>query len=481
MLQTRSPSPLGSLLPSTASAPDAGAEPSLGTRFWLALGLVAVVTAGLHFYGLGKWSWGDDELNSLAELSLLDEKSTGAALPDMIPVWYKAQGLFLRVLPLNEWGTRFLSACCGVLTVIAAFVFAARLRGLLFAVALAVLMDGSQLLVWLSQQNRFYTMATLFLVLTLAAVWSRVGGVKMVLLSAVLGLLAVLSHNVMLVVLGLGFASACVAFLLGWVPRRVLVRSGATACAGGLLYLAYLRPAMKIYIGVWATGGTPVLVSFVAQVGMPTLALALLGAGACLIVPAERRTMGWWVGLVAGELLFLAILPRVLSVWSARYAILLVLPFWFVAAYAMERVALALGSRPLAWCWYGCVALLLLPKLASHYVDGTRHDFRQAADMVTQAVRADEPIYSEWPSNLRYYLPDHLKRSVRTWTGRGVLPAGEFLVVVSTNAWAPALQVQGRRADVLGEVARRRFDEQSHIIRVYRIGAEAAGTRSRAD
>jgi hypothetical protein len=448
------------------------------TSFWLALGLVVVVTAGLHFYGLGTWSWGDDELASLIELRLLDDPSstrpTTQVMSRLMPVWYGSQGVLLHFLPLNEFTTRLLSASCGILAVVLAFAFAARRCGLLFAAGLAVLLDGSQLLVWLSQQNRFYGTALLMLTLTLITVWFRTAGLALVFLAALFGALTVLSHNLLLVVVVLTFPTSCVAYLLGWAPRPVLIRSGAAALAAVLVYGLYLRPLLRVYEGGWVVGSTPLLVSFVAQAGVPTLALALFGAVACLATPEERKSLGWWLGFAAAEMVFVLAAPWIVSVWSARYALLFMAPLWVLAAYGMQRVARALGSRSLAALWYVCVGLLLLPKLISHYQDGTRHDFRQAAELVKAHIGPEQEIYSMWAANLCWYLPEDLRPRVRGWDQDEPLPAAEGLLVYSSTVWQPLPQFPGRHVTVLGEIRRRRFDEQSHVLRVYHVSAAPA-------
>src|SRR5579884_1487510 len=340
-------------------------------RYRLALCLVALVTTGLYLYHLGEWPWDHDEVASLIELGVLDHEGAGnpdsqyARLPRLVPVWYGAQRLALRVLPHDELGARVLPALCGIATVLLAFVLAYRWRGLWFACALAVVLDGSQVLVWLSQQNRFYSMALLFLTLTLAGVWTRLAGVKVIVWCAAFATLAVLSHNLMVVVFGLGFVAAVGAFALGWVPRGFVVRSGVTAAVGAGWYVFYLRPIMRNWIS-GGPGGTPSLVSFVAQAGIPLLALALLGAGLCWLRRDDRRTLGWWVGLAAGCLAFVVLAPHFLSAWNARYAVIFLAPFWVLAAYGLEAVARQLASAPAGYLWYACVALLFLPKLASH-------------------------------------------------------------------------------------------------------------------
>ena len=464
-----------------AASPDACAPEGPGPTnrwFWMLAAVVLLVSAGLQFYGLGKWPWDVDELSSLEELGLLEESvhravttpdSTTVRLPRLVPVWYTAQGWLLRLLPHDELGTRLLSAVCGVLTALLVFVFGWRHRGPLFAVALSVLCGGSQLLVWLAQQNRFYTTAMLFLVLAVMAIWSRATGWKMVLATAACTLLAVLSHNLLAVLFGLGMVAACVAYPLGWVPKRVLVRSVTSGVLATAVYLFHVRPIAGQWTGAGFAWTNP-FVSFVAHVGMPTVALSLLGCAAILALPGLRRQMAWWAGLTIGSLLFVLAAPWVVPIWNARYAVLFALPLWVTGAMAVELIARRLGSARLVVFWYACVALLLVPKLASHYLDGTRHDYRQAAEVVAAEVRQGEPILTNMELRVRYYLSPELRPRVRFWEPYEKLPAGECLVVYGSNVWDPVLRVPGRPTEVLAQIGRRRYDELSQVVRVYRLG-----------
>ena len=469
------PRPAEARPPQPLPVPEGPARPPAPRwQVGLVLGLVVAVTAGLHFYRLGDWSWGEDEVHSLVELGLVQDRGGDPYLPRLVPLWFQAQGWLLGRVPVTEFNTRLLAAVCGVLTVAVAFVFAERYRGLPFACGLVLLMVGGQLLVWLGQQNRFYTPAALLLMATLAAVWSRRDGWWLVPAAAGLAVLAVLAHNFTFVVFGIYFIAACLTYPLGWLPRPVFVRLGAVAAATGLLYGLYLRPILAQYKGGWTTD-TPVAVSFAAQVGLPVLALALLGAWAALVQPEERRRMGWWGVALAGVLLFVLVYRRLMPAWNPRYSLMLMPPLWVLAAYGLERLARGLGS-PAGLGVYACAGLLLLPKLLSHYQDGTRYDFRGAARMVAEQARPDQAILSNWPVNLRVYLPPELKPRLEDWEENGrPLPESEFYLVAFGNTWFPAPRFPGRRTEAVGEVVRRRFDEQSFAARVYRVSAAAPG------
>ena len=108
-----------------------------------------------------------------------------------------------------------------------------------------------------------------------------------------------LSHNLILVVCVLAVMAAAPAYLVGAVPARVLWRSGVVAVVSGSIYLFYVRPLVQ---GWNSTGNpTPVLVSFAAHAGIPTIALALLGC-ALVLRWGTGRSMLWWALMFAGSL-----------------------------------------------------------------------------------------------------------------------------------------------------------------------------------
>jgi hypothetical protein len=522
---------------------------------------VGLVCSGMYFYRLGDWPWDVDEVASLEELGLLDgtihhrilhPNSIVVRLPRLVPIWYGVQKGLLHWLPTNEWGSRFLSAVCGVCAAMALYVWGWRWRGHRFAAALALLAGGCLLMVWLTQQNRFYTMALLWLVLAEAAIWSRAKHWGLLVMAVIFTLLAIFTHNVVIVLFGLQAGMVLAGWALGWTNPAVAVRAGLSGLLGAAVYLVHVRPLAGNWTGITMTP-LQACASFTAHVGMPTLVLALFGTALALVGEKERRQMGVWAGLNLAVLLFVLVSPLLMPVWNLRYTLLWVLPLWMTGALAVETVGAAMVRwaassagqdggillarirvvRPglLLVCWYGCVALLLLPKWVSHWMDGTRHDYRQAVQLVVQFLQeksfsdalntpigqsdspvvtargerkasaappdavgttsdtapreretsaggrttgwtppATIPILTNWPLQVRYYLPQVLRGGCEFWTPEMPLPAGECVVVLGGNGWQPPLSLPDRNVRWMALVGRRRYDELSHTVRIYWIG-----------
>jgi hypothetical protein len=156
--------------------------------------------------------------------------------------------------------------------------------------------------------------------------------------------------------------------------------------------------------------------------------------------------------------------------WNPRYFLFFMPAGWVLAAHALDVVARLLNRRLAAVAWYGCVALLLMPNLLSHYVDGSRHDYRAAANVVIRSNQQSEPIIlSDDAETISYYLPENLRHNLFVRTKTRQFPASEFFLITRSNAWTPLPKIPERQVEVLAEIYRRRFDEFSHILRVYRI------------
>jgi hypothetical protein len=440
---------------------------------WLAFAGILLLGGLVLVPGMARWPWDDDEVESLHEMRLfqadhprLDNPDTQSyRLPRMVPLWYNLQGAILRAVPINEFTARLLPVLCGWLAVVAAFWSNARQRSLLFATVLALLILAHPLFLSLSQQNRYYSMALLWLVLCQAVLFWRQEGVSplQLALSALLAAGAVLSHGLLLVYFGIALVTSCVGLYFRWISRSVLYSALAQAATAGVVYFVYLGPLMRgwnqtvvsTFVGVWLT--------FASAVGLPTLVLALLGgAFAVQEGPGEMR---WWSlqALLCG--LFVAFSPLAISFFHSRYALLFVYPLWMLAALGVVQVARRLRGLP-AVCWSAGVIVLLLPGFVSHQIDGSRKDYRKAAELLAGQSTKATPVYCNWPLPLQYYLPD---QEVGDWQAPGTLPDGPFFVVVGGSVWDPPLKVPGRMVTLVGTIAKRRLDEQSHRVQVYRV------------
>lgn len=444
--------------------------------------LVAMVAGALHFYKLGAWPWDVDEIPALYELGqvpaedqlLLIPESQVERLPRLIPVWYSTQQFLLQFLSVNEWTTRLLSATCGVLGITLAVAFGYRRQGLAFAGALALVVLGSMCLVWLSQQNRFYTMTLLWYTATVVAVLARGNNIVLFCASVIAAALAVLSHNLLVMLFGVGWIAVAIGFMLGWAPRQVLIRASAVVATGSAIYFFYLRPLLE----GWQSGGLGAnpLLSFAAHAGLPTLAFAMLGTALSLARSEDRPVFGTWAIYFVGSMAVLVVLPWLPIRWYARYHIFLLGPTWVMAALAVDRVAKSIEPRLARVAWYAMVGVLLLPSLASHYRDGTRHDMRFAAEIVAREAKSGQPILSDSADILAYYLPDELRKQTDYYRGPERLPPKEveFLLVRTSNVWTPVVEFADRRIEVIAEKAKRRFDGLSYRTRVYRVSSQPA-------
>ncbi len=451
---------------------DTGTTPRVRAgQLWCAVAVVAFFAALLQSYGISKWPMADDEVPSLVEMGLIKVPAQAFSVPasqiGRLPratlVWYRSQRFLIDHLPKSEVSYRAPSVVYGVLTSIIAFLVAARWRGLWFAAALALVMNTSQLFVYIAQLDRFYALPLLLMIATFALMWIPVADRWAVPTIVVLSVLTVLSHNVTLAAFGLAFGASCVLYVLRQVPMRLVIRSAAALVPAVLVYLFYLRPLVT----GWASTGnpTPVLVSYVAYLTVPVLALALLGAWLALI-RWDNVVMLWWLLIfVAG----VAMMQVATISWNPRYFVFFLPAVWFLAAHAVDAVASSFGSRTTAVAWYGCVLLLFAPSLLSHYVDGSRHDYRQAANLLMAKDQERDPILSDDAETISYYLPDDLRANLFVRTKVTHLPESTFYLVARSNAWMPLPQFPGRQMDLLGEIEKRRVDQFSHILRVYRV------------
>ena len=446
-------------------------------RLWLGLAVVLVIAIVLQTYGIGTWPMADDEVPSLVEQGLLDvgaqmfsvpEGQVGR-LPRTLVVWYTWQRFAIDLLPRSEISYRVPSVFCGVLTAALAFLVAARWRGLWFAVALGVLLNFSQPFVYLAQLNRFYAMPLLMLALTLTAMWLPGRNGLMAVVVAALAVLSVLSHNMIVSVFLLAFIAAGMTSVVGLTPRHLLVRSGIAAVTGLALYLGYIRPLVS---GWLSTGNpTPVLVSFAAHAGMPALALAAFGAFLTVTRWREQGVMIWWLLMFIGSFCLFQITT---VSWNPRYFVFFMPAMWMLGAHAMTHVASRLASSPAAMVWYGVVVLLHAPSMISHFQDGSRHDYRQATAVLVRHAREGQPILSDDAETISYYLPRTLREHLLVRTKVVTPPASEFFLVARANAWLDQPTYPGRKVELLAEIRRRRLDQFSHILRVYRVAASGA-------
>jgi len=133
----------------------------------------------------------------------------------------------------------------------------------------------------------------------------------------------------------------------------------------------------------------------------------------------------------------------------------------------MEFVARRTSSVTTGVAWYGCIAIILMPSLLSHFQDGSRHDYRQAAAVVVKYYHSQEPILSDDAETISYYLPPQMHHMLQVRTKAKQYPRSEFFLVCRANAWTPLPEIPNRQMDLLAEIYKRR----------YRVAAEEPRTK----
>jgi len=295
-----------------------------------------------------------------------------------------------------------------------------------------------------------------------AADVSAVSAIAIVILTG----LAVLAHNITVPVFVLAFAASALLWMTGRGSVRMVVKSGLAAAVSAAIYVFYLRGL----VGGWTSTGnpTPVLISLAAHAGTTTLIFAAFGCLIALLVADRHSAFLWWTVLFIGSL---GLLQFSSLTWNPRYFLFFLPAIWVLAALTTTHIADRFENSYVASAWFVAVALLMTPGLASHYVDGSRHDYREAARVIMENDLAASPILSDDAETISYYLPENMRMNLYVRTKAREFPESEFYLVARSNAWMPLPQIPNRRMQLLAEIYRRRFDQFSHILRVYRVTA----------
>jgi hypothetical protein len=170
----------------------------------------------------------------------------------------------------------------------------------------------------------------------------------------------------------------------------------------------YLKPLVSGWnAGVdWGYSLPRSLLGGVNQLGVPTALLAALGA---VLMLAGKHPLRWfWAVWAAGWLASLIVLPKLVA-FHPGYSFLFLFGPLVLAGYAVgsiaEKMAATWGTGS-AVVWVGVAVLLNGPALASHFADGSRHDFRSAAQYVVEQRKPGEAVAAISPGNLAFYAPE---------------------------------------------------------------------------
>lgn len=449
--------------------------------------LLAVTALGLRLYKAGYWSFWGDELVTYYDASMLLETSywhpQGYNPPHeqfihACPLGFWMLGLWHQAVEKSELTARLPLVVFSALSVVVAVLLVWRWRGPWVGGALAALLVAWPWGLFHAQNNRPYSIA--FFLATVGFLLADAGFTRRrwdrLVLGAVLCLLAALSHTsctLMLAVLGgwqvcrlvtdrchrtRGHLGALVVTLAGLGLMGLLIRH----FAGGFVHGAW-----------WYMSPQHCLASLVNNLTLP---VALAAGAAGVWVLARRQGDLYWA-LVCSIAVTAACLvgPLVMS-FRADYVFAMTLPLHLLAATAIGRVARTAWQRhwSLGLVALGAVPALVVPSIASYYVDGNRPDYRTAAAFVAARARPGDLIWSRQCVNVRYYLSapraepypadpvaavdDALQQGRRVWC---VLSYSTSGIPPQRLAWL------GQRFRLVADVHPLRFDYHQNGVAVF--------------
>jgi hypothetical protein len=378
----------------------------------IAVGL-AVLAGGLRFFRLGAFPFAGDELATTTEARVLFGQQEAAAasqtdrLPRLIPLSYSIHALDYALFGTDEFGSRVLMAVLGTLSVVLIFLGLAGPLGETAALVTALLVAVWPEHLFECQQNRFYITAWLFSTLAVMLGARAVQGrsAAWTVAACLAALAAVLSHTLQVVLLPGLFAAVVVSAWRGRqpVPRSVLAVIGGA----GVVTAAVVVVLMSLGKG-WNAGASwgysPVhgLINALNRTGWPTVLLA--GLGVVLALARQMPGGAYWLTWLGVWLGASAVLPM-LVVYHPGYTFPLTFVVFVLAGSAAATVAARLSSldRRLSCAWVAAVVLLGLPSVASHYLDGSRFDYRTAAGYVAKNWQPGDRVAAVSAGLLEHY------------------------------------------------------------------------------
>jgi hypothetical protein len=352
---------------------------------------ILALAAGLRFYKIGAWSFDVDEIGTLIEdrIAFSGEQypeepeypQQYGRLPKILPLGYAIQHVGYLIFGRSEETSRLLPAILGTATAAAAYLLLRAASGQATALITALLVAMWPAHLLFSQDNRFYSAATLFafLCMSVGALVQETSRRIIPLAIVVLGIAALLSHTIAGGAYALALAGIFVRSLV--TRRAVSPFSAGVLSAGiavlGLILIFYVLPLARNWNATadWGDSPAAALVGTVNRIGWPVVLLALLGAVTTL---ADSKPANWyWLGCFLALWIVVCLAP-LRMVYSARYSLPLALPVFVLAGHAIATIytLLCTRSRLAAVAWVAASLSLDVPSLLSYYADGSRPDFR---------------------------------------------------------------------------------------------------------
>ena len=371
-----------------------------------------------RFAGIGQWSFASDELGTFFDVrmfqgeQLLADDDPDRNVPKMVPLAMVLHSASNSVFGSNEAGSRTLPAICGILQIVLIGFGLKNLLGRTTALAVALLLAVSPENLFYSQYHRFYSPAALFTTLAfLAAARSfQANSVRWMVLASVAAMLAVLTHTLVGMMFGgFVFAAALTRIIPGGLRfNRVLLAALGGAAFAAIFAVVYLYPLGKGKAVGYEWEGYSISRSIFSGVSQVTWPVALFSLPGLLILwKRDRVQAAFWGSQALVWAASLIVLPKLLSFHSA-YVFPLCLPVIVLGGVAFAELAdrLVLVSKLAAISVLAGLLMLNLPEVVSYYQDGSRHDFKAAANWVADRIEPNDVLVVVQGDKLSYYRPE---------------------------------------------------------------------------
>ncbi len=363
--------------------------------------VVVALAAALRLYGLGTWSIDGDELYSWYDVRRMLDGAAWPEGPRTYPLGYLGMAGVVRVLGFGEGALRLFPALCGTAAV-GALAWMRRdvitARAGLFAALLAAL---SPWLIYHGQTARFY--GPLLLFSTLLTLWSLPGAGRRPWAAAGVFVAALLCHPSAVLLLA---ALAWGLFVGAGTTRGAERGALAAAVLMGAAWLALGETVSDVLGRALAVEGGAAYATrdFILGLGYNLGPEVGLLAGVGCVGALRRRSPAGDLLLIAAVAGLVALLAGGLSGISIhqRYAMALVPAIVLLAGRAGDDVSRR--SRGLGVLLLVMVLAAPALKLADHYRQGNRSDFRAAAAWLSETIAPEDLVVADEHSTLELYL-----------------------------------------------------------------------------
>jgi hypothetical protein len=380
---------------------------------------VTVLAGGLRFWGLGEWSFANDELATFVESDRLfgspddGEFTIYDVLPRLIPGSYAILESGYRLFGREEFGSRTMPAIFGTLHVAMVFLLGTRLHGRRFGLILSLIVAFWPEHIFHSQQNRFYMFAMCgsTLAFFLATLGLQNSSKKYLIGALVVAVLSVTTHTLATGLAPMFYFTILASLIVcrDKVSRRFTVNGLSLVALVCAYVVFYALPSIR---GNW-TGGdngwmySPVhaLMTIPGTLGWGLIILSLTGA---ILLASKRQPQHMFVFLCTAAIVPFALLVPFAVNFHPEYLMIVIFPALYSAAWFVHFVShqLEKHSKLAAFTFVAFAALSNFPTLVSHYLDGSRPNFRLVSDFLMTNSSNNDNIAAISIGNLRHYHRD---------------------------------------------------------------------------